>query len=118
MSNGHPKSDVTVLLTDCAPDDARAVFHTLDARFPADQETGEIRGGPPDHPTVWSATYDAEEAHGSAVGESLNGPVTAEVSGCPHSVRLLTQVLKEAFTVEDAGRVAGDQEVEVCLRLR
>jgi hypothetical protein len=117
MTTGEESTHVTVLLTECAPQDARVVFDALAGRFPAEQEAGEITIGPLENPTVWSATYDAHETGGAQSHLAIAGGVTADISGCPQPVIRLCRALGESFTVEDKGHAAGDQEVEVCLRL-
>ena len=50
-------------------------------------------------------------------GSFSSGPVTAELQGGPVAVERLRRTLSAAFAVEAAGSAAGDQEVDVQLRL-
>lgn len=47
----------------------------------------------------------------------LAGPVTADLQGGPVAVDRLRRTLAAAFAVEAAGSAAGDQEVDVQVRL-
>jgi hypothetical protein len=58
-----------------------------------------------------------EHAPAEVSGVTLAGTVTADLQGCPVAVERLCRTLDAAFAVEKVGTVAGDQEVEVQLRL-
>ncbi|MFF4350140.1 hypothetical protein [Streptomyces sp. NPDC001530] len=114
-----PASQVQVVLSDCSAADAGQLFAVLCGRFASDRcaedEPREAKG----HPTVWTGTFDtAEEPEGAAVPPGrLSGPVTAEVQGTPFAVQRLRHTLDETFAVQELGKDAGDQEVQVKLRL-
>ncbi|GGN80548.1 hypothetical protein GCM10011579_066160 [Streptomyces albiflavescens] len=114
-----PGSQVQVVLSDCSAADAGHLFAVLCGRFAsdrcADDEIREAEG----HPTMWTGTFDTEDAPEDVVVPTgrLSGSVTAEVQGTPHAVQLVRATLREAFTVFELGEDAGDQEVQVQLRL-
>lgn len=119
MSTQQDAAEVTVVLTGCAPQDADAVFGALGTAFPASsrsaQRTGRTaRGG---HPVVWTDCIDVR-TRGAAVPQvALSGPVRAALLGGTRAVEEIRGALARAFGVEEQGRVAGDQEVEIRLRL-
>ena len=49
--------------------------------------------------------------------EPPSAPVTVEVQGSPPAVRLLREALEEAYSVRQVGVDAGDQEVQLQLRV-
>ncbi|MFF6999913.1 hypothetical protein ACFY93_33975 [Streptomyces sp. NPDC008313] len=125
-----PASQVQVVLSDGSAADAGTVFEVLEGRFACDRTAEEAPREDESHrPTVWTSTFDlpapaeaAESAGGTGEGAQasparLSGPVTAEVQGTHLAVRRLREVLEEAFTVQEAGTDAGDQEIQVQLRL-
>jgi hypothetical protein len=125
MSTPHAHTHVDVLLSACDREDADAVFGTLESAFPetaAGHGPSSVRT--PDatasgHPTVWSLDVDAS-AHGAGTSQgpvALGSPVTADLSGDPHHVREVEHALAESFRVQERGRVSGDQELDVRLRL-
>ncbi|MFI6490125.1 hypothetical protein [Streptomyces sp. NPDC050564] len=115
-----PGSQVQVVLSDCSAADAGHLFAVLCSRFASDRcAEDEIREAEGHHPTVWTGTFDTEDApEGAAVPTGrLSGPVTAEVQGTPHAVQVVRETLREAFALSELGEDAGDQEVQVQLRL-
>ncbi|MFJ4846805.1 MULTISPECIES: hypothetical protein [unclassified Streptomyces] len=120
-SDSHHASQVDVLLTDCAKQDAGAVLGALEAAFPTRPgesltEAVEPRPGAK-HPTVWAASVDTR-SHGHELGPvHLDGPLTADLSGGPRHVREVKKVLGDCFELEEQGSVSGDQEVELRVRL-
>jgi hypothetical protein len=117
-TNDHP---VTVTLSDCADDDARAVLSHLTAVFTDRSPTQDTPGAHTTHATVWTAELDVAD-EGSASQSSppaagIDGAVCLTAQGAPHDVATVRKALTEAFTVEDAGSVSGDQELESQFRL-
>ncbi|MET7910096.1 hypothetical protein ACFYS7_17125 [Streptomyces avermitilis] len=115
-----PASQVQVVLSDCPAADARRLFDVLSGRFASDrgpedqpQETEENR------PKVWTGTFDTSHAVAGvrAPEAELSAPVTADVQGGHLAVKLLREALAEVFTVHELGGDAGDQEIQVQLRL-
>ncbi|RCH67545.1 hypothetical protein DT019_17190 [Streptomyces sp. SDr-06] len=105
------------MLGECSAADADAVFGVLATCFASDRADAVPgrRGGP--RPDAWTGSFVADHAPDQVPGVLLAGPVTAELQGGPVAVDRLRRALAEAFAVETAGRVAGDQEVDVQLRL-
>ncbi|WP_200301520.1 hypothetical protein [Streptomyces adelaidensis] len=115
-----PVSQVEVVVCDCSAQDAERVFACLCAHFESDRHPAD----PPhetgtDRPTMWTGTYDTaavptdtEEHH-----RPLSAPVTVDVQGSPPAVRLLREALEETYTVHQVGVEAGDQEVQLQLRV-
>ncbi|MFJ6696532.1 hypothetical protein ACIQM4_10715 [Streptomyces sp. NPDC091272] len=113
---------VTVTVTDCPAQDARAVFEVVATVFASsDRDSGDA---PQDNagggPTVWTTVYESDGAE--STGEkpaptSLSGPATVTVQGGPHEVARAQEALGAAFSVSDEGTAAGDQEQEVQLRV-
>lgn len=115
-----PVSQVEVVLCDCSARDAERVFACLCARFESDRRTDD----PPheahkDRPTIWAGTYDTAVVPTGAGEhpEALSGEVTVDVQGSPRAVRLLRSALEETYTVHQVGVDAGDQEVQLQLRV-
>jgi hypothetical protein len=115
-----PVSQVEVVLCDCSARDAERVFACLCAHFESDRrpddpphETGTGR------PTMWAGTYDTAAVPTGAGEhpEPLSAPVTVDVQGSPPAVRLLRAVLEETYAVHEVGVDAGDQEVQLQLRV-
>jgi hypothetical protein len=113
-------SQVEVVLCDCSAQDAERVFACLCTHFESDRRLDE----PPhdtadDRPTMWAGHYDTAAVPTDAEerAEPLSGPVTVDVQGSPPAVRLLRAVLEEAYTVHQIGVDAGDQEVQLQLRV-
>jgi hypothetical protein len=115
-----PASQVQVVLSDCSAQDAGSLFAVLCSRFSSDRCAEDVPHEAPEHrPTLWTGTFDTADApEGAAVPQAgLLGPVTAEVQGTHLAVALLRETLGEAFTVYELGEDAGDQEVQMKLRL-
>jgi hypothetical protein len=117
----HP-AHVSVLLTDCAQQDADTVFQALRTAFPArvDPGAGAHRQRPPEmaNPMVWSETYDVRTRAGAPGPAALREAVTADLFGADRPVRQIEEALARSFLVEEEGHVVpGDQEVQVRLRL-
>ncbi|MEU8887129.1 hypothetical protein [Streptomyces sp. NPDC048442] len=113
---------VTVTVTDCPAQDARAVFEVLAAGF------GDTDRGPDDvprevpgaGPTVWTSVFEADGSDGNGklpAPTPLSGPATVTVQGVPHEVTRVREVLGAAFGISDEGSASGDQEQEVRLRV-
>ncbi|MER6129707.1 hypothetical protein ABT173_45565 [Streptomyces sp. NPDC001795] len=113
---------VEVVVSDCSAADAGSLFAELCRRFgsdrAADEAPHETQGS---RPTMWTGTFDISATPGAsgraAPPPSLSGPVTAELQGEPRAVERLRRALDETFVVHQLGVVAGDQEVDVELRL-
>ncbi|MGW0824496.1 hypothetical protein [Streptomyces sp. NPDC002845] len=114
-----PVSHVQVVVSDCSAEDAGRLFAALCTQFASDRGAhDEPHETPWDRPTVWTGTFDLSGETGNVPHpEPLTGPVMAEVQGSPLAVRRLRRVLEENFAVHEVGHIAGDQEVEVELRL-
>ncbi|MDX3580894.1 hypothetical protein OG920_42090 [Streptomyces europaeiscabiei] len=116
-----PVSQVEVVLCDCSAQDAERVFACLRAHFETDRRSDD----PPhetgtDRPTMWTGMYDTAAAVPSGAGvhpEPPSAPVTVEVQGSPPAVRLLREALEEVYSVRQVGVDAGDQEVQLQLRV-
>ncbi|MEE1759905.1 MULTISPECIES: hypothetical protein [unclassified Streptomyces] len=116
-----PVSQVEVVLCDCSAQDAERVFACLRAHFESDRRPDD----PPhetgtDRPTMWTGMYDTAAAVTAGEGrhpEPPSAPVTVEVQGSPPAVRLLRSALEEEYTVRQVGVDAGDQEVQLQLRV-
>ncbi|MCW7940770.1 hypothetical protein AAW14_01765 [Streptomyces hygroscopicus] len=113
---------VEVVVSDCSPQDAGSLFAELCRHFASDRRAEdtphETQGA---RPTMWIGTFDTSAApasSGRAAGPShLSGPVKAELQGEPRAVERLRRALDETFDVRQLGVVAGDQEVDIELRL-
>lgn len=116
-----PVSQVEVVLCDCSAQDAERVFACLRTHFETDRSPDD----PPhetgtDRPTMWTGMYDTAAAVAMRRGEHPeppSAPVTVEVQGSPPAVRLLREALEEAYSVSQVGVDAGDQEVQLQLRV-
>ncbi|MEI5523052.1 hypothetical protein WB401_05130 [Streptomyces brasiliscabiei] len=115
-----PVSQVEVVLCDCSARDAERVFACLRAHFESDRRPDD----PPhetgtDRPTMWTGMYDTAvvPTGGDARPEPLSASVTVDVQGSPPAVRLLREALEEAYSVRQVGVDAGDQEVQLQLRV-
>lgn len=113
---------VEVVISDCSASDAGHLFAELCRHFGSDrraedvpQECHEAR------PTMWTGTFDTSAdlvtSGRTAAPLPLSGPVKAELQGEPRAVERLRRLLDETFLVHQLGVVAGDQEVDVELRL-
>ncbi|NJQ00332.1 hypothetical protein [Streptomyces zingiberis] len=119
MHTEQKPTHVSVQLTDCAQEDAEAVFAVLGRAFPlAEEVSGHAPGAEDGRPTVWSATVDVEGSGDTATeGGPLTGAVIADVSGGYAAVGTVRTALEAPFAVEDKGSSSGDQEMEVRLRI-
>ncbi|ADI10526.1 hypothetical protein SBI_07406 [Streptomyces bingchenggensis BCW-1] len=110
--------DVTVTLTGNSRDDADVVFDALHHCYRSDDAYAGLPEHPLEgHPVVWTSTFEVTPSHPEPEPTALTAPITADLQGCPCQVELMREVLARAFAVEDHGKVAGDQEREVELRL-
>lgn len=118
-SDAHTSAaEVSVTLSKCRKEDARALFRALGGAFECDRgSAGPADNAPGGHPTVWSTMVDVTDVHGHAEPARLSGPVTADIQGAPHAVAVLKETLAEVFSVRLESLTAGDQEQEVRLRL-
>ncbi|NSC22123.1 hypothetical protein FM076_13355 [Streptomyces albus subsp. chlorinus] len=112
MSEGE--MEVSVELSDCACEDAEAVFRVLSGLFPSDW--GELR---PEgrKANVWLSRFDVTREAAQPDVVPLGSRVTAELQGSPYAVERLHRTLLEAFGVVEVLEVAGDQEKQLRLRL-
>lgn len=127
----QPLYQVQVVLSDCLAEDAARIFDALCAHFVSDRCTGEHvhrSETEPDRPTVWTGTFELPDDPADEVSEEgsrggraqpgpLSGPVDLDSQGSPKAVRRLKEVLEETFSVREVGAIAGDQEVQLQLRL-
>lgn len=109
---------VLVTLTGISRDDADAVFDVLHRCYRSD----EAYAGLPEHmleghPVVWTSTFEVTPTHPEPEPTTLTAPITADLQGCPCQVEQMREVLDRAFAVEDRGRVPGDQERQMEVRL-
>ncbi|WP_399096687.1 hypothetical protein ACGH2B_04135 [Streptomyces sp. BBFR2] len=114
----HPDAEVVVEVTDCATQDAQAVFSALRTSFACDrapEDVPRVVAGP--HPTVWTSTFDVTELRAEPAPARLTAPVSISLQGGYWAVARLRDSLRPAFAVQVTGTVAGDQEQEVQLRL-
>ncbi|MFJ2605507.1 hypothetical protein ACIQOU_02350 [Streptomyces sp. NPDC091279] len=113
----HAES-VSVSLSDCTREDARAVFDALCACFASDRCAEDI----PEQlhktrPMIWLGTFDVAESHPVLGVAHLDGPVTADVQGGYWAVERFRKTLDSVFSVQDLTGASGDQERDVHLRL-
>jgi len=112
MSEGE--MEVSVELSECACEDAEAVFGVLGGLFPSDWAELRPEGR---KANVWLSRFDVARDSGRPEAVALGSPVTAELQGSPYAVERLHRVLLEAFGVVEVLEVAGDQEKQLRLRL-
>ncbi|MEU4083450.1 hypothetical protein [Streptomyces aureus] len=115
-----PASTVHVMLGDCSAADAKTVLGVLCGRFTADREgADEPHESGSGRPTVWTVLFDTAAEPGSGAGPvpQLSGQPTVEAQGGPQATQRLREALDAAFTVHELGTEAGDQEVQMKLRL-
>lgn len=118
MNTQQRPTHVSVQLTDCAREDADAVFAALGTAFPLVADpAGHAPGSLNGRPTVWSTTVDVETPGEAPGGSGLAGAVIADLSGGYHAVGQVRRALENCFSTEDKGSASGDQEVEVRLRI-
>lgn len=110
-------SRVSVLLSDCACEDALAVLGTLGAMYDSDRPAVEPGGVENRDATVWSASYDVVGAGRQPGTAVLHGPVDADLQGPPHAVDQLAEAMNGSFTVHTGRAASGDQESEIELHL-
>ncbi|MEV1007335.1 hypothetical protein [Streptomyces sp. NPDC049881] len=123
MGTSEDENSVSIHLTDCGRDTARAVFDVLTAAYPGsapgtgpEGNGGGTRAG---HPVVWSMVV-ATEAYRPGVTEeapALDETVNVTVTGSSDGVARVGEVLGAAFRADQVGRVPGEHEFEVRLRL-
>ncbi|MFD4370389.1 hypothetical protein [Streptomyces sp. NPDC058486] len=114
----HIDTDVSVQLSDCRQEDARAVFDVLDRYYQLeDVETAPPAGGGP-VTTVWMATFDTSGGRREETPPPrLDGKVVALLTGGYHAVGEVEKVLAADFAIESLQAVSGDQETEARLLL-
>ncbi|MCQ4040736.1 hypothetical protein ACFOSC_22525 [Streptantibioticus rubrisoli] len=119
MTTQQDAAQVTVVLNDCAAQDADTVFRSLNTAFPA------TPGGAPGSPistrqggqTAWIESFDVSAEGPHSAARELTGPVTADLQGCPDAVRKVEHALGDSFSVAEHGLIHGDQEIDVQLRI-
>ncbi|MFI6645386.1 hypothetical protein [Streptomyces sp. NPDC050504] len=129
------RPQVQALLDRCTPQDAYTVMAVLRDRFGGDRAIGGDPGVPRSRSQVWTVVLVAEEqvvghreereesatgrngSGGTAHMTHLHGTVDAALQGPPVAVRRVLTELRGAFGVRAVGQVAGDQEIEVQVRL-
>ncbi|WP_438309900.1 hypothetical protein ACSHWO_02770 [Streptomyces sp. HUAS TT3] len=110
-------TEVTVVVSDCAEEDARAVFATLDAAFTTERTTRPRSGT---GATVWTSAYDVAtpgERSPTEPAAPLAHQVSVEAQGGYRAVDQLVAVLDSAYVIDTVGTAAGDQEKDIHLRL-
>lgn len=115
-----PASTVHVMLGDCSAADAKSVLSVLCGRFTADRKgADEPHESVSGRPTVWTVLFDTAGDPGGTAGPvvELSGQPTVEAQGGPLATQRLREALDVAFTVHELGTEAGDQEVQMKLRL-
>jgi hypothetical protein len=110
-------SRVSVLLSDCACEDALTVLRTLSGMYDSDRPVVDPSGSEGRNATVWSASYDVIGAGRRPEAAVLHGRVDAELQGPPHAVDRLADAMKGLFTVRAGRAASGDQEEELTLHL-
>jgi hypothetical protein len=106
-------TELTVTVSGGTAADARAVVRVLEPAFGKPRE--ELPAD--DDVTVHTArfTHDAAggtDGSGPVPAGRLSGAVTLTVQGSPQAVATARDTLTRAFTAQDQGSVAGDQEQE------
>ncbi|MFI8104496.1 hypothetical protein [Streptomyces sp. NPDC086023] len=108
-------TEVTVVVSDCAEDDARTVLTALGETFTPDRAPSARSGG---RATVWSSTFDvAHPKEHAAHAVPLEHPVTVTAQGGYGAVDRVVAELGTVFAIDAQGSAAGDQEKDVHLRL-
>jgi hypothetical protein len=113
---------VEVVVSDCSAADAGSLFAELCRHFGSDRAAEDApHEAHRTRPTMWTGTFDTSAAPGTAGRTAppppLSGPVKAELQGEPRAVERLRSALDELYAVHQLGVVAGDQEIDVELRL-
>ncbi|GAA3379128.1 hypothetical protein GCM10020367_61450 [Streptomyces sannanensis] len=118
QGSGRPDTQVTVQLSDCAMDDARAVFDALGQAFAPEAASG-ARPAPGGRatPTVWITTFDVATPQGETRPAQLTAPVTALLTGDHGAVARVKHALDEMFTVRAIGTSSGEHEMDLRLLL-
>ncbi|MEU1309254.1 hypothetical protein ABZ419_10220 [Streptomyces cinnamoneus] len=125
MSGAESADHVSVHLTGCGHEDARAVFAALETAFP--EGTGPARSetraaAPGAGPTIWCMVVDArtrspQDAGAAAVRTQPVTTVAVDLFGAADPVRQVREELEAVFGVELLGTVPGEHELETRLRL-
>ncbi|MEU4269340.1 hypothetical protein [Streptomyces sp. NPDC026092] len=115
----HIDTDVTVQLSDCDREDAKAVFDVLDHVYRLEDMTAPgPRAATAPAPTVWMATFDtAEGRHEESGPVHLTGMVGALLTGGYRAVDEVEKTLAATFDIQSMQSVSGDQETEARLLL-
>ncbi|MDF3287702.1 MULTISPECIES: hypothetical protein [Streptomyces] len=117
MTTQQDAAQVTVVLNDCAAQDADTVFRSLNTAFPASPSGAP--GGPistrQGRQTAWIENFDVSSEGPHSAARELGGPVTADLQGCPAAVRKVEHALEDSFAVAEHGLIHGDQEIDVQL---
>ncbi|WP_309049740.1 hypothetical protein [Streptomyces sp.] len=119
MYDLHIDTDVTVQLSDCCREDAKAVLDVLDRFYQLEDVTvpGSADAAGP-APTVWTATFDTAGGRRQEVRPpQLTDKVGAVLTGGYHAVGEVEKVLAEGFDIQSLQSVSGDQETEARLLL-
>ncbi|MFB7942603.1 hypothetical protein [Streptomyces sp. NPDC056049] len=114
----HIDTDVTVQLSDCRQEDARAVFEVLDHYYRLEDLEPPSPSGTAPVATVWMATFDTSGGQREEVRPPrLAGKVGALLTGGYQAVSEVERVLAAGFDIESHQAVSGDQETEARLLL-
>ncbi|MFF9145693.1 hypothetical protein ACF1BN_12640 [Streptomyces sp. NPDC014861] len=114
----HIDTDVTVQLSECRQEDARAVFEVLDHYYRLEDLEPPSPSGAGPVATVWMATFDTSGGQREEVRPPrLDGRVGALLTGGYQAVSEVERVLAAGFAVESRQTVSGDQETEARLLL-
>ncbi len=118
MTTQQDAAKVTVVLNDCATQDADTVLRSLSTAFPASP------GSTPEAPSttrqgrnVWIESVDVSAEGPHSTARELGGPVTADLQGCPDAVRKVEHALADSFAVAEHGLIHGDQEIDLRLHI-
>ncbi|GGT16919.1 hypothetical protein [Streptomyces purpureus] len=113
-------TDVTVQLSGCVQEDAKAVFDVLDRVFVCeDMSVSKEPNARGPETTVWLATFDtARPASGEPLPPAhLTAEVGALLTGGYHAVDEIEKALAGSFDVRSLQSVSGDQETEARMLL-
>ncbi|MFF8833231.1 hypothetical protein [Streptomyces sp. NPDC015131] len=119
-ATNHPAHcDVTVQLSDCGRQDARAVFESLEGVFAGCDVPAPGPEQAHDHePTVWMATFDSSSRTGGrSEPPHLSTSVTALLTGDHNAVAVVEEALGGLFEVRSSSSVSGEHEKEARLLL-
>ncbi|MFF8567670.1 hypothetical protein ACF06N_22215 [Streptomyces albidoflavus] len=121
MSPSDNGTQVLVVLTGADAHDARIVFDALGTAFaPAGPEEGRAAAEDDKEGAslLRSALYEAGEQTGHPqVAAPLRTVVNVTLQGGYGAVDRVSEILADAFRLEEVGEAPGDQEKEVELRL-